>query len=257
MLSKQELKKNLYTSLQLLGLSEQEIELYIASLSLGPSSITKIAKVMNVARPNIYPLIKGLEKQELVKLGKQKKYERQFMVEPPTLVLQKVRELKQEVDDHEADLVSAMPDLLALYSQGERETNIKILKSREDHIKAFKQVIEESKGTIEFFGNADDFVNYVTWEVENQFIKSRMKNNIKIRILVLPGEITSQFQKKDKEQMRETRIYKGKFFNTSYQLFANKVIIWQPKAPLAVLIEDQYIVEMLKSMFYMLWKISK
>jgi hypothetical protein len=58
--------------------------------------------------------------------------------------------------------------------------------------------------------------------------------------------------------MRETRILQGGApFATSFQLFANKVLIWQPKAPLAVLIEDEYIVQMLRSIFYLLWGKSK
>lgn len=43
-------------------------------------------------------------------------------------------------------------------------------------------------------------------------------------------------------------------FQTAFQLFGNKVIIWQPKAPLAVLIEDEYIVQMLKSIFFIMWE---
>jgi hypothetical protein len=43
---------------------------------------------------------------------------------------------------------------------------------------------------------------------------------------------------------------------TSFQLFANKVIIWQPKAPVAILIEDQYVIAMLKSIFDKLWEVS-
>lgn len=58
--------------------------------------------------------------------------------------------------------------------------------------------------------------------------------------------------------MRTTRFFHGKIpFVTGFMLYANKVIIWQPKAPLAVLIEDEYIVEMLRSIFETLWSGSK
>ena len=57
--------------------------------------------------------------------------------------------------------------------------------------------------------------------------------------------------------MRETRVLKtAQPFVTLFQLYANKALIWQPKAPLAILIEDEYIVQMLRSVFDVLWKQS-
>jgi sugar-specific transcriptional regulator TrmB len=257
MIKKQEVKKNLYSSLKALGLTEQEIELYIVSLDLGPSTITRIAKNLMIARPNIYPLLKSLESHGLAKMSNQKKFERRFIVERPSVVLEKIRQMKKELNNNESDLVSGMPDLLALYSQGERDSKIKIIQGKEQYIKLFRSIIEEYDEIIEFFGSAHDFVSFISWDIENEFIKNRLKKGTFIRILVLPSKITDTFIKKDKQEKRETRIYKGKAHKTSFLIFANKVIMFQPKAPLAILIEDEYIMQMLKSMFYSLWKISK
>ncbi|OGF34831.1 hypothetical protein A2482_02030 [Candidatus Falkowbacteria bacterium RIFOXYC2_FULL_48_21] len=74
----------------------------------------------------------------------------------------------------------------------------------------------------------------------------------------MPSETADQLQKTDSEQMRETRILNmQRPFEASFQLFGNKAIFWQPKAPLALLIEDEYIVKILKSVFYTLWEQSK
>jgi hypothetical protein len=74
----------------------------------------------------------------------------------------------------------------------------------------------------------------------------------------LPGSDAETLRANDAQELRETRIVSGATpFATSFQLFANKVLIWQPKAPLAVLIEDEFIVQMLRSIFYVLWNKSK
>ena len=87
--------------------------------------------------------------------------------------------------------------------------------------------------------------------------EKRKKRGIWIKALILPDETTKKVKELDKEYLRETRILKDMTpFVTSFQLFANKVIIWQPKAPVAILIEDQYVIAMLKSIFDKLWEVS-
>lgn len=60
MISKTEVKKNLYTSLKELGLTESEANLYITSLALGPAMIASLAEHLAMPRPNIYKVIAGL-----------------------------------------------------------------------------------------------------------------------------------------------------------------------------------------------------
>jgi hypothetical protein len=43
---------------------------------------------------------------------------------------------------------------------------------------------------------------------------------------------------------------------TAFQLFGKKMILWQPEAPLAILIEDEYLISMFRTIFYSLWEIS-
>ncbi len=249
-----ELKQNLYTSLKELGLTEGESSLYTTSLSLGPSTIVALAKHLNVPRPNVYKLIAGLETHSLAKFSDRKKYTHTFMVEPPTAVLEELREKRKSAENIDHTLVGAMPDLLALYHQGETPTKVRILQGEEQWIKQFFQILDETKDTISFFGSADAFINMISWKTENLWIKKRIKKGIHINVLLTPGKDAQTLKEADGEQMRTTRFFQGTIpFVTGFMLYANKVIIWQPKAPLAVLIEDEYIIEMLRSIFDAFW----
>ena len=138
------------------------------------------------------------------------------------------------------------------------ETKIKIIQGKDQYLKIFNQITDESKNAMEFFGSAQDFIGFISWEEEKNWIKKRIKKGLFIRSLILPSPDADTLKSDDANQMRETRILKtSTSFITSFQLFANKMIIWQPKTPLAILIEDAYIVEMFKSMFYSLWESSK
>lgn len=254
MISKNEMKQNLYESLKELGLTESETGLYITSLTIGPTTIATLAEHLNTPRPNVYKVIAGLEQHGLAKFSARKRYARTFIVEPPTVVLEKLREKRKKTLDLDQVLVGAMPDLLALYHQGETPTKIKIFRGEEQWMNIFFNILDEARGVIEFFGSADAFIDMISWEVEREWIKKRVERGIHINVLITHGKDASTLKATEAQEMRTTKFFNGTLpFVTGFMLFANKVIIWQPKAPLALLIEDEYIVQMLRSVFMALW----
>lgn len=257
MLSKNELHQSLSGSLKELGLSEPEANLYIVSLSVGPASIATLAKHLGISRPNVYKVIIELEKHGLAKYSENKRWGRTFIVEPPAVLVHKVREKRDSLGKMDGYLTSLMPDLNALYHQGETATKIKILEGK-DWIRYWMEMMEQNaKEELMFFGSMDDFIGYIGWDGLAELTRERMRRDIVLKTLILPGEKASEIMMRPTEEIRDTRILKGASpFATSFQIFLGKVMIWQPKAPLAVLIEDQYIVEMLKSMFNLLWERS-
>lgn len=251
--------EHLYTSLIEIGLSDRAVELYQLSLR-GEVPITEIAKNLGVSRPNVYARIKELDKQGLIKpvpeeVGAKRKH---FSVEPPSVVLEKLRLKKEKLSQLDSSFVLEMPDLLALYQQRDSPTKIKVMQGREQYLKILDKSLEESKSEILFFGSFDDFVQFVSWERELWWINKRVKKGISIKTLLLSGEDADLLKEKDTGQMRETRILRNMDrFSSSYMLFSNKCIFWQPRTPLAVLVEDQYIKEMMKSIFEKLWESAK
>lgn len=256
--SKTEVKKNIYTSLKELGLMESEANLYITSLALGPATIAALAENLNIPRPNVYKGIAGLEKYGLAKFSERRRYTRTFVVEPPTVVLEKLRKKRNIMSDLDHALVGAMPDLLAQYHQGETPTKIKIFEGREQYIHAFFSVLDETKTESLFLGSAKDAINLLSWEKEREWLQEKVKRGLHSKALFLPSDETETLKMQDKEQLRETKILQGAVpFASSFQIFGNKAFIWQPRAALVILIEDEYIVDMLRSIFMVLWAQSE
>jgi sugar-specific transcriptional regulator TrmB len=253
-----EIDKNIYTSLKELDLHESEANLYLISLKLGPASIASLAEHLGISRPNVYKAISGLEKRGLAKFSERKRYARTFVVEPPTTLLELLRKKGDTLSDLDHALVGAMPELLTHYHQGETPTKIKVLQGEEQWLKIFFQVLDETASPISFFGSADSFIEMVSWEIEREWIKKRTQKGIHINVILTPGEDAQKLKEADSKEMRTTRIFNGEItFVTSFMLYANKVIVWQPKAPLVLLVEDEYIVDMLKSIFYYMWNSIK
>ena len=200
----------------------------------------------------------GLEKHGLAKFSEKKRYARTFVVEPPTVVLELLRKKRGIMDDLDRMLVGAMPNLLANYHQGETPTKIKVLQGKEQYVNAFFSILDEEGEETQFFGSAKDFVKFISWDEEYRWMAKRESRGIFVKSLLLPSEEAEFLHKTDIEHLREIRILQGMSpFVTAFQLYANKSLIWQPAAPIAVLIEDEYIVTMLRSIFEKLWEAAK
>ena len=151
-----------------------------------------------------------------------------------------------------------MPDLIASYKQGELPSRVRIITERGQLATAFTQIFEEAKSEISFMGSTKDLDDLVTFASLEKHIKRRVSRGVKAKVLVFHDEDAETLQERDRQELRETRFIKNlKLFSPSFYLFANKVIIWQPKAPLAILIEDEYITEMQRNIFERLWEDSK
>lgn len=255
MLTKEEVKKNLYKSLKELNLSDPEINLYTASLALGPTTINNLAKHLHMQRPNVYKLIEGLEKVGLAKFTEKKKYSRNFVVESPSVILDKLRKKKEQYSRMDNDLVTIMPDLLTQYHQGASPTKIKVIQGEKQYINTYNQALDEENEVIKNFGK---IITLVPSETSKKFDRKRKNKNIYIKNLILSDDENLKYIKTDKKNLIKTKIIEDMAsFITNFQIIGKKVIILQPKTSLGIVIEDEYIVNMLESIFDYLWHINK
>ena len=247
----------LYKALEELGLSVYERDLYAISLSLGPVSIATLAERLGVSRPNAYKVIAGLERKGLAIFSEKTGYQKTFSVESPSVVAEKLRTHRENLEKTTQDFLGELPEYIAQYRQGEMPAKIRIIQGERQFWNAYLQVFEEAQAQLAFFGSIQDFFTFVTKGRWSERIGRRVSIGLRVRALCLASDQAEDMKRKDKEELRETRIYKGKrVFQTSFHLYGNKVIFWQPKTPIALLIEDEYIVSMIQDMFEVLWEVS-
>lgn len=253
-----EIFESLYNVLEEIGLNSQEKELYLLSLSAGPLSIAKLSERMNIARPNVYKIIKGLEKHGLAKYLDNKKYSKLFLVDSPSKIKEILNKKRKKIEFVDQNLSSIIPDVLNIYKQGNLPTKVKIISEREEMLIAFKNVFEEAKNEIKFLGSSMDLNLFVSYSLLSTQVKKRIKRKVNTKLLVFEDEDAGRLKNKDKEELRETRYLNGTHaFETGFYLYANKILLLQPKTILAVLIEDEYFVKMFNSIYDVLWKNSK
>lgn len=247
----------MYAALTELGLSENEQRLYVTSLQNGPSSISDLAKQLGLPRPNLYTLIKNLEEIELVDPLLRERYSRLFTVEPPSKVSELLKEKREKQSKIDRSFVERLPSYLSQYKQGSSPMKIRTLAGQKDFVHVFNQMFEETESELWFCGSVSALSEAVTDRLIQENVSKRLKKGIHIKALLLPSDRDYLTQEQHKKQLRDVRYLESiPEFESSFHIFANKVILWQPKTPMAVLIEDTYLVDMMKNMFTGLWNVG-
>lgn len=259
MISQQELQEVVTDSLHKLGVDEQVISLYVLSLKTGPASIASLAAGLGVSRPQVYKLITELEKLGLAQSAMRKKFSRSFTVESPSKLQSLLRRHEENVKQSDRRLAFAMPDLLAAYQQGSSLASVRILQGKDQFLKVFFQCVEEAADKeVCVIGSAHDFIAFISWAEEKRWIAERVRLNVRLRALLFPSPDTVVLNEADEKELRETRILKDmEPFSSLFMTYANKTILWQPIAPMAIQIEDEYITAALKSIYDVMWKRSE
>jgi len=126
--------------LRKLGLKEKEVQVYLAGLELGPSSVQKIAEMAKITRPTTHEIIKKLEEKRLF-IETQQKKKRDFIAQSPERILGLLRIQKREIEEKEREFIRIIAVLEAKYSK-EKE-GIKIYRGREG-LKALEEILSFS-----------------------------------------------------------------------------------------------------------------
>lgn len=251
-------QKELEYILRQLGLSDMALRLYLLISLSGEGNFSLLAKQLQISRPHLYKLIAELETNELLLWNKTGTHGTRLQLSSPAGILQKIRNKKREMDSVENSFVTMLPKLLEKYSQGNLSSKVRVMTNEEEFLDLFFQILDEEANRIEYFGSAADLIEFISWEKELKWIEKRVKKNIFINVLILPSEDARTLKRRDKKELRETRLFISKRpFPTSYLLFGNKIVFLQPNARNAILIEDEYVIQMMRAMYYFCWEKSE
>lgn len=256
MISQTEMQEIVTDSLRKLGIGEQEAALYVLSLKLGPASVANLATNLGVSRPQAYKLISELEKFGLADFSSRKRFSRTFVVASPSKLQEALRRHQKDTEQVDQKLMLSMPDLLAAYQQGSSLASVRILQGKDQYLNVFFQCVEEAANKeIIVMGSAHDFIAFISWAEEKRWIKERIRLNVQLRALLFPSSDTDVLAGTDKDELRETRLLRDmEPFSSLIMIYANKTILWQPHAPMAIQIEDNYLTAMMRSVYEVMWK---
>ena len=242
--------EKIFDSLIQLGLEEKEAKVYLASLSLGASTILKLSKVSEVKRTTIYEIIDALERKGLMK-KEIHGFKTLYSAEHP-------ERLENSLDVKKMLLSRMLPELEGLYHLKGTESSIKFYSGLKSIKNIYDDLLKDLKPHEFYYAIS----NVKEWQGSDEefFLKNhvekRAKMDIDTKLLFTDSEIAQRRKQTEKNFNEEIKILpKNSKFHVDLIITPYKLVMFQLYKPqVAIVIENKSIIEIQKEMFEIIWQ---
>lgn len=233
-----------------IGLDKTEAEVYLTSLSLGPTTVLKIARGSEIKRTTVYGAIESLKNKGLMRI-ELKGLKQLYIAENP-------ENLETILDKRKREFSAKLPDFMALYKLEGGESSIKYYTG----LKAMKKVYLGTLDDVKRGGEYLVITNEEKWfELDpdfwmKEYIEERAKLPCKTRLISQDSSTARDRVKFQKNHNDQVRIFKDNIsLNIDMVLVPDKLIIVDLLPPLTTLvIENKNIIELQKQLFEIIWR---
>ncbi len=245
--------------LQKLGLTKHEAKVYLAGLSLGPSSASQISNFTKVKRPTVYLALTSLIEQGLIHEDSGKKT--LFSAEKPEKLEKLNKRLRRKVIDAELLLESILPGLLKLPKQYNEEPKVTFYSGVEG-MKNVALEIAACKSSWYFFGSSTKILEKLSslkrMDILNDSWALR-DNPSRSKIYIITDKGVHSLGKdwtKAKTEWREMKILPTTINASSgFFIYEDKLLTFSFEGkPFAAVIKSREVVEVVKVMYQLIWK---
>jgi sugar-specific transcriptional regulator TrmB len=236
-------------SLEKLGLSKKEAQLYLIALETGPATVAKLAQKSGLKRGTIYEFLGEMLEKGLLEMsisGKRKLY---GGVEP--------KKLHKIIDRQKDILESLLPDLSLMTTNNSSKPKIKFYEGKEGILKAYYEILDLPDGSeVVGFATLGEIYKLFTKNDVEKYVKKRAAKRIKEKLIMPTDEYAESHSQDNKKEWRETLLLpRNKFFITNeINIYQNKVaIVSLGEEKMAVIIESQQIADSQRAIFNLIW----
>lgn len=236
----------LYKQLQNAGLNETEARIYLASLELGQTSVSRIAKKSGVKRTTVYLSVENLmQKGLLMKIKKPGKS--LYFAEDPRILEAMMIEKKEKIS-------KLIPELLAFSNIIDKKPEIKYFEGEEGIKKIFYHAVENTEQEMCLM-----YSEISTSEFDEKFfsdyvVPKRLKKKVVARTLVPDN---SQMRALESEKiLRKIKFLPPNLFKMEMEIIIygkNEIGIISFKEKFAIIIKSVDIHNSFQSIFEVLW----
>ena len=241
---------NIKNSLQKLGFSAQDVEVYLTALKVGESSVGAIIAKTGFHREIVYGALSRLEQQGLVQAFEKKKI-RHYQAQDPAILVRKEKE--------KADLaLSMLPQLQELFTQP--AVSIKVYERAEGLEEIEKDWAASLKDGEEFYciGGAGDAWYEVAAPFYKKYHDRLLKRNIRLKTVTYANE-SRGIARYENLKFNAIRVLPENFrVPSSSVIYADKLLLQIfGEQYIGIVIQSKKVSETYRHYFSSLWKQGK
>ncbi len=244
-------------TLRKIGLTEGEINVYLALLELGSTTTGKITKLSGISGSKVYEVLDRLMKKGLASTIL-KNGVKNFEASSPERILEYLSEREKEIYDEKESVKKIIPQLIMKQKfakkaeakvftgfEGIKTVNEDILNSLKKGEEWLSMGLSGQPKSLEIYFNKKQIVRAKKGIKIKQLLNEKYKKLYEARKKMNHTEF--KFLPKSFEMPTSTDIYKDKV----------SIMILLKEDPMAIVIESKVVAESFRKYFYALWKTAK
>ncbi len=242
-------------ALRNIGLTENEIKIYLDLLRSGTTTAYDIGKRTGIYRVHVYDKLEQLIEKGLVThiYRGTKKY---FQATPPTKIKQYLEDKKAELELQETEISAIIPELESISNLPKEDTHVEVFKGNEGLKYFLKDIIKTGKEVL-ITGIDDQKYQEALPLFMKQYFRDLKNNHIKERVITVKREKIFLFDKESASSTTYRFLEATQFNPTNTFVYGAKVVIVTWGSPVtAVMIKNNEIAETYRNYFEYLWRIA-
>jgi sugar-specific transcriptional regulator TrmB len=245
--------KHIRNALLVLGCSEKEIRLYLASYKLGSATIGDLAKAARLQRSTAYLIAESLLEKGLL-LEDFKHYAKALVAVEPDVLMRMLAAKQRQVGRQNLALHDNLPELQALYRASEIRPRVQTFQGANGLLSVWRDILT-AKGAISLWTNQEAETQLFSAEQHEQFIRERISRQLPMRVLAVNNPKGAALIAQDAAWMRQTKLLPPSVsFSAETYLYDHKVAVLDyHKDIIGIIIESEQVAEAQRAMFEMAW----
>ena len=208
-----------------------------------------IAKKAEIKRPTAYIILDELMRKGFIDLLP-KDNKTHYVVKSPEVLLKNLIE-KEELTE------SFVPQLMAMFNDPKERPKITYYEGEDAVKNIYIDSIKENKEILALFGIKEMSDSVGKRFIEN-YVATRIKKNIKSKVIISLENIEENFLGKDKDELRDTKVVDIKKFpfKAEVMIYGNKVSImsFNKSDSFGLIIQNDQFSETVRSIFNFMWE---
>lgn len=242
------------------GLTKNEAKIYLAALELNQGLASSLAKKTKINRSSAYSIINSLQKKGFMS-SYEKRGVRYFQAVDPGIILQWGESKLMTEKEKLAHFSSILPSLYALSKYEEQKyPKVKVFEGIEGVRNIFEDTLKERK-EIYTFSYIDKIFTLLGQKYTDNYIEQRKKLGIHVNMISPNSNWFKSYFHKNEDQLRRSKLIPlDKFpLQGEIRIYGAKVsiIAFDQNIPFGLIIENEFITAMFKTIFDYFWNYIK
>lgn len=240
--------------LNILGLTDKEVDAYLAIMALGKGTITDISRQANIKRTTIYEYIESLLSKGLVyKTANKKRIF--YCVEDPKKITRILDREKKELEQKREQVEQFIPELESIFSTSFKKPSVSFYEGRDGIKKVYQQIFNTHKNIYSIF-SPENFFNLFS-QRENHTLLTTLSNNggILYSLVEKTNDYAEVLHKPEYANFIKSRqLPEGFKHDTDLLVVDEKIALISFNNLIGVIIKDKAIAQLQKNFIDLIWK---